>query len=279
MTRWSSTPIQPRFGTVDGVTIRYAQGRQHERHVLLLSPWPESLLAYQQMWSHLAEHAHLVAVDLPGFGASERKESLLSPSAMGDFIISIANAFGMDRAHLVAPNVATPASLFGAARYPHRVATVTVGPGPALIPLAIGPDLHSWMATSEDGAIDDIGQSRGHVIGLLSHLQRYVLAEDIREDYLRSYDGDRLAGTRTYLHHLAEQLPQLRDLLPTIQAPVQIIAGYGDRLIPWRNAEFLHESLPNSRLSGVDAGHFVWEDAPEQYSALVRRWWRTWDTL
>jgi pimeloyl-ACP methyl ester carboxylesterase len=28
------------------------------------------------MWSRLAEHARLFAIDLPGFGASERSEAL-----------------------------------------------------------------------------------------------------------------------------------------------------------------------------------------------------------
>ena len=46
---------------------------------MLLSPWPESLFAFQPMWSRLADHAHLVAIDLPGFGQSERRDSLLAP--------------------------------------------------------------------------------------------------------------------------------------------------------------------------------------------------------
>jgi pimeloyl-ACP methyl ester carboxylesterase len=272
VTRWSSTPMRPRFGTVDGITIRFAQSGQHVRQALLLGPWPESLLAYQQTWSQLADHAHVVAIDLPGFGASERRESLLSPSAMGDFIIAIADFFDMDRPHLVAPSIATSASLFAAARHPHRVATVTVGPGPALIPLIVGPDLQPWMS-AENTAVAGAGQSRGRVIGLLSHLQRHTLAPDVREDYLRSYDGDRLAGTWPYLRGLAEQLPELHELLPDIRTPVQIIAGRHDRLVPWPNAEFMHQRLPVSQLSGVDAGHFVWEDSPDEYSTLVRSWW------
>jgi pimeloyl-ACP methyl ester carboxylesterase len=41
---------------------------------LLLNPWPESVFAFEQSWPRLAEAAHLVAVDLPGFGGSERRE-------------------------------------------------------------------------------------------------------------------------------------------------------------------------------------------------------------
>ena len=39
--------------------------------------------------------------------------------------------------------------------------------------------------------------------------------------------------------------------------------------MPLSNAEFLHDRLPNSRLAMIDAGHFVWEEAPAEYAASV----------
>jgi pimeloyl-ACP methyl ester carboxylesterase len=277
VTRWSSSSMRPRFGTIDGVTVRFAQSEPQERQALLFSPWPESVLAYEQAWSQLADHAHLVAIDLPGFGASERREDLLSPAALGEFIITIADAFTMDRPHLVAPSIATPASLFTAARHPERVATVTVGPGPALTPLVVGPDLHQWANATTDVVSDDRGGPRRRVIELLSHIERHELDDEVRDDYLRSYDGDRLAGSRTYWQRVRDELPALQQILPTIEAPIQIIAGRGDRLIPWPNAESLHRCLPSSQLFGIDTGHFVWEDAAAEYAALLSRCWQAWN--
>jgi pimeloyl-ACP methyl ester carboxylesterase len=43
--------------------------------------------------------------------------------------------------------------------------------------------------------------------------------------------------------------------------------------VPPVNAEFLHERLPKSKLDLIDAGHFIWEDAADQYAALVTSWW------
>jgi pimeloyl-ACP methyl ester carboxylesterase len=37
--------------------------------------------------------------------------------------------------------------------------------------------------------------------------------------------------------------------------------------------KFLHERLPNSKLDIIDAGHFTWEDAADEYAALVTSWW------
>src|SRR6516165_567379 len=107
-----------RFRVIDGLTVRFAESEGREDHALLLSPWPESLLAFDQLWARLAEHTHLVAVDLPGFGHSQRDDALLSMPAMGEFIIRLADAFGLEHPHVVGPDVGTGASLFAAARYP-----------------------------------------------------------------------------------------------------------------------------------------------------------------
>jgi pimeloyl-ACP methyl ester carboxylesterase len=55
---------------------------------------------------------------------------------------------------------------------------------------------------------------------------------------------------------------------------VQIIAGARDPAVPPVNAEFLHERLPKSKLDILDAGHFTWEDAADEYAELVTSWWR-----
>ena len=82
--------IQTQFRTIDGLTIRFAESEDRDDHALLLSPWPESLFAFEPTWARLAEHAHLVAIDLPGFGHSQRRKALLSPRAMGEFVSIIA---------------------------------------------------------------------------------------------------------------------------------------------------------------------------------------------
>ena len=71
-----------------------------------------------------------------------------------------------------------------------------------------------------------------------------------------------------YVRTYPAELPALRDLLPQIQTPVQIIAGAHDPAVPPVNAEFLHHRLPHSKLDILDAGHFTWEDAPTS----TRRW-------
>jgi pimeloyl-ACP methyl ester carboxylesterase len=110
------------------------------------------------------------------------------------------------------------------------------------------------------------------VAGALSGIERYALPGFVREDYLSAYEGDRFVESMRYVRTYPTELRVLRDLLPEIKTPVQIIAGARDAAVPPVNAEFLNERLPTSKLDIVDAGHFTWEDAADDDAALVTTW-------
>jgi pimeloyl-ACP methyl ester carboxylesterase len=256
------------FRTVDGVRIRYADsGGPHETTVLLTSPWPESLFAFASMWATLAEHARLFAIDLPGFGASERRDDLLSPRAMGEFLAGLVDEVELGTPHLVAPDVGTSAALFAAAAHPERIASVVVGTGGAAVPLQLGEPLASWVLDPDlekyrrmdprkivDVAVDTIAGG---------------VPDDIRDDYRACYDGDRFVESMRYVRRYPEELPVLADLLPDIKMPVTIVNGRNDRVVPLANAEFLDQRLPDSRVVVIDGGHFIWEEAPAVYASTV----------
>jgi pimeloyl-ACP methyl ester carboxylesterase len=74
------------------------------------------------------------------------------------------------------------------------------------------------------------------------------------------------------VRHYPEQNPVLRDLLPTITTPAQILAGRDDDLVPWSNNQYLHDLLPTSEIHPLRAGHFAWEQAAGKYRRLVVDW-------
>jgi pimeloyl-ACP methyl ester carboxylesterase len=265
--------IQPQFRTIDGLAIRYAQSEDRDTHALLLSPWPESLYAFEPTWLRLAEHAHLVAVDLPGFGRSQRSNALLSPRAMGEFVARLADAFGLEDPHVVGPDIATGASLFAATLWPGRFRSLVVGSGGAAFPLQLGSVLKDWVEAPDLEGYRSADPREIVDRALTAAIERYTLPEHVREDYLSSYDGDRFVESMRYVRSYPAELPILRDLLPQIQTPVQIIARARDPAVPPINGQYLHERLPNSKLDLIDAGHFVWEDAADEYAALVTSWW------
>jgi pimeloyl-ACP methyl ester carboxylesterase len=266
MPTMTTQPVQ--FQTIDGIQIRCADtGGSRQHTIVLTSPWPESLYAFTPVWATLSEHARLFAVDLPGFGASERRDSLLAPREMGEFLARLVARAGIGRPHIVAPDVGTAAALFAAADHPGLFASVTVGAGGTKVPIQLGEPLASW-------ALDpDFGKYRvmdpRPVVGAALDTIQGGIPDEIRADYLDCYAGDRFAESMKYVRTYPQQLPVLAGLLPHIDTPVTIIAGRHDHAVPLANAEFLHDRLPASHLVILEAGHFAWEEAPAEYASAI----------
>ena len=260
--------IQPQFRTVDGVRIRCAeQDGPPGRTLLLTCPWPESVYAFERIWASLAEHASLFAVDLPGFGASEGRDDLFSPRAMGEFLAQLIADAELGTPHIVGPDVGTSAALFAAASHPERIASVIVGTGGAAIPLQLGEPLLSWVV---DPDLDKYRRMDPRVmVGAAVDTIAGGVPDDVRADYLDCYDGDRFVESMRYVRRYPEELPELAELLPRIATPVTIVNGRNDPVVPLANAEFLDARLPNSRVVVIEGGHFIWEEAPGEYASAV----------
>ena len=264
----TTKPVQPQHLTVDGIRIRYADsGGVHGPTILLTSPWPESLYAFVPVWGTLARHTRLFAVDLPGFGRSERRDELLSPRAMGHFLAHLVEETGLDRPYVVGPDVGTPAALFAAADNPELFSGLVVGGGGTAYPLQLGEPLASWVL---DPDLDRYRTLDPHVI-VNAAVDNHAgdIPDDIRADYLASYEGDRFVESMRYVRRYPEELPVLAELLPHLDLPVTVVTGQHDHVVPLANAHFVTDRLPDSQLVVLDAGHFLWEEIPDQYAAVV----------
>jgi pimeloyl-ACP methyl ester carboxylesterase len=268
----SAVHMSPRERTADGLQIRYAdtEGVADET-VLLLNPWPESLFAWNTIWSSLAESARLIAIDLPGFGQSERRAELQSPRAMGGFLLRLIDEWGLGHPHVVGPDVGTGAVLFAAAEDVDRFPSAVVGSGGASFPLEVTGALAQIIEAPDLSGFQGV-DGRDIVAGALEAIERHTLPDAVREDYLASYAGERFVESAAYVRRYPSDLPVLAERLGDIRTPVQIIAGRHDTLVPPSNAEFLHARLAGSKLDILETGHFAWEDGAGDYLELTRSW-------
>jgi len=269
-----SALIHPKTITIDGLSVRYAEGPKNGPDAILMSPWPESIYAFEPAWPHLVAAAHLVAIDPPGFGGSDYRQTLMNPKAMGQFIVNAADALGLNNPHIVGPDIGTSSVLFAAAAAQNgRFRSIVVGSGGAAVPLDVTGVLKDWVEARDLTPYRQIG-GRKVVEIALSTIAGYTPSDEIREDYMSCYEGDRFADTIPYAQSYREYLPELAKLLPGIQTPVRIVAGAEDQVVPRSNAEFLYQRLPNAQLDLIaGSGHFCWEEKPAEYAALVTSWW------
>jgi pimeloyl-ACP methyl ester carboxylesterase len=259
-------PLQ--FASIDGLQIRFATNDSKSGEpILLLSPLPESILAFLPTWDAFSQLGPLIAVDLPAFGLSESRAGVRSPEGLGEFVMRIVDAFSLDRPHVVAPDVGTPACLFAAANHAGIFKSMVIGSGATdhtdisgiLDKLVNAASLEPYTALTGEQ----------FVRGALENMTKYKLPDFALQDYLASYEGTRFWDAVDFIRAYPQSLPRLAKRLPEIVTPCQIIVGRHDPFVPVSNAEGLRKGLPKSNLSVVECGHFVWEDAAAEYAKLA----------
>ena len=265
----------PKLGHVSTTRVDYLEirvvraGPTTGTPVLLTNPWPESIYAFRGVLPAIERTHPVIAVDLPGFGRSEGRPDVMSPEAMGRFLVKLAEHFGMNRLHAVGPDVGTSALLFAAAQKPTLFESVVVGSGAASPELA-GGALKDLIA-SASGAF---AKADGGAIatGFVSNAAARPPPAAVLEDYRLSAAGSRFEAQVNYVRAYANDLRRLKDLLSKIRAPVLILAGKTDPIVPPANGQFLKDRLPRSQFTLLDAGHLVWEDADAEYSDHLASW-------
>jgi len=269
MTEKSKTGLRAmQFKTIDKMKIRFASnGKTDGDPILLLSPLPESILAFLPTWEMFSALGPVIAVDLPGFGLSESQPYVRAPEPMGNFVVRIIEAFGLTKPHVVAPDVGTPACLFAAANHPGVFKSLVIGSGAtnhldvagALDLVVNAPSLEPFKDLTGEEFVRDA----------LKGMKVYKIPDYALEDYLASYAGDRFWGAMAFIRDYPNALPRLQKRLPEITVPCQITVGRHDPFVPVSNAEGLKRKLPKSKLDVLDCGHFAWEDAAAEYGKLA----------
>jgi len=268
-TSMNATDMQTQTVTVDELRIRYADsGAADGPAILLASPWPESLYAFRRVWPALTLTGRVVAVDLPGFGHSQGRAELFTPSAMADFLYRFIAELGLGTPRLVAPDVGASAALFLAARHPDAIRSLVVGGGGASYPLDVTGALADIIAAPGVEVFE--GQDIRATIGAtVEPAAPHDQEPDIWEDYVSAYENGRFAESTRYVRSYPDQLRLLADLLPAIRVPVRIFASDADPLVPVSNGRYLAERIPGSELTILPASHFAWEEIPDQFAALI----------
>jgi pimeloyl-ACP methyl ester carboxylesterase len=264
--------METQFTIVDGLKIRFAKNSgDHAETLVLLSPLPESILAFTPIWKRLSVVCNLLAIDLPGYGHSQGRADLYSVRAMSEFLVQILEHFDLTKTHVLGPDIGCPISLFTAALYPDRIKSLIICGGASVYPLQVdhflkdiieATDLEPYKKVSPTDAIN----------GSLSELKHYHLPDEIRADYISSYADGRLFEAFQILRSFEKDLELLQVWLDKLPVAVQIIWGRHDPIALVENAFILNRRLPNSKLKIMDTGHYAWEDGWEEFAAIIEEW-------
>ena len=242
--------------------------------VVLLSPFPESILSFTGCWEALTEKCRVIAIDLPGFGASEGDRKDMSPSAQGAHLAAIFDELDLRNIHLVAPDVGMGAALAYVLNHKHRVKSLVVGHGPG----APGPFKLAFMISM----LARFGFMRfttgllgaGPLIAFSSKLGSIRHRANARQidDYKRAYSG-RAGEVVCWFKDFRAKAAALAGRVKEIDIPTLVFWCELDVMFDPSNAEHLNDALPKSKLKILpEAGHLAWTDQPELFADMIIDW-------
>ena len=269
-------PIENR--TIANRNIRLAEaGPVDAPLVVLLSPFPESILSFTGSWKALTEKCRVIAIDLPGFGGSEGDRKDMSPSAQGAHLAAIFDELDLHNVHLIAPDVGMGAALAYVLNHKHPVTSLAVGhgvgaPGPFKLAFMVSMLARFGFMRFTTGLL-----GAGPLIAFSSKLgsiRHRANAKQI-DDYKRSYSG-RAHEVVYWFKDFRSKAAELAGRVNEIDIPTLVFWGELDVMFDVSNAEYLNAALPRSKLHILpESGHLAWADQPELFAEMIIDWVET----
>ena len=260
---------EPVFG---GQMVVYEAGRGNERGILLVHGiGDEAARDFRDHIAWLQKSFHVVAVDLPGFGQSDKANVLYSPGNYARVLKHVAGRFLRSPFVLVGHSMGAVVSLRYAATYPEDVRRLVVIDAPGV--------LHRYSVTSQYLAhlglefvppaaepLDWLTNLARKLLAPLEQLHlnpQVILSSPQLRETLLGADPGKIAGLATVSEDTRQDLPKVR-------AETLIVWGARDTLAPLRTGKVLALKLPRAQLAVIErAGHEPMLEAPERFRAVL----------
>ena len=235
---------------VDGVNLHYVEAGSGPP-LLLLHGLNGSTFSFRVLMPYLTQHFRAIAIDLMGFGYSERpRDRDYSLTAQAGLIAGFLDAMGIEKASVLGHSLGGAVAMRFAAQFPERIDRLILASS------ASDTELRRGLRSSRlvrpllpVVAAFTVQNRRFRRMSLRSSCYDPAF---ITPEILEGYMGPtRVRGHVRALGSLMVDRRKDKPLdLSSIRAPALIIWGAADRWLPASHAEILRGLIPDSRVSG-----------------------------
>ena len=256
---------------VDGLTIAYRRAGAGPALVLL-----HGFLVDSRMWrpqlAALGSDFTVIAWDAPGAGESPDPPDVFSTADWADALAGLLDGAAVDAVHLVGLSwggiVAQEFYRRHQARTLSLVLAGTYAGWKGSLPES------AWQERLQTCLRDSSLPADELVSKYLPSMFSATAPDDVRAELAHVMAGFHPLGFRLMAVSSAES--DTRELLPTIRVPTLLVWGEADARSPLGVAHQFRDAIPGARLAVIpDAGHISNLEAPEQFNAEVRSFYRS----
>jgi pimeloyl-ACP methyl ester carboxylesterase len=260
----------------DGVTMRVVEGgpADTDRAVLLIHGWGACLYSFAEMIPALLAAGHrIVAMDLPGYGLSDKPDDLgrYTTRYMSEAVALAAERLGVRRFSMIGHSMGGRIALDEAARRaPGLEKVVLVNPvGLGIVPII--PILRPVAPKFVDRFTPLLVRRRlvRAILSVAFATPGRPTARDVEEYWAPSqFDGYARACRATLQAAEWSRVPD--ETLAGIQLPVLVLLGGRDRLV--RGGEGRAALMPTARIVKIrEGGHIVLQECSDRTNEEITR--------
>lgn len=268
-----------KYTTVHNVKLHF-QDMGSGEPVLLLHGWPTSSFLYRNIMPQIARNNRVIALDLPGFGLSEKNPRTTYSFRFYSKILSgFLEKLKIDSIGLAVHDLGGPVGLFWACCNPEKITKLAIlntlvypemSWAVKLFILMIKMPLFNSFLTSPSG---------------LRIAMRFGI-KDIKQHTREMFDGTtepfKTADDRKALLKAGSDLQPkgfflIAQRIKSFKIPVRIIYGEADKILPdiAQTVRRLQVDLPQAEVIPIPGcSHFLQEDRPELVSRLLADFFR-----
>lgn len=241
--------------------------------VVLVHGFGSSLYTWKDVMPALAAHHEVVALDLPGFGESERPRDLALEDLPGA-VLGLMDRLGIERAALVGNSLGGATVALAAAAQPARV-------GRLVLIDAAGFNLEPRerpgvvrLATSRVAPLLQALPGKRLIVEWslrqVLHDDSLVTAERVAEYLAPAQRPGTYAALRSLGRSLRASTPEFEHALAAVRAPTLVVWGDDDRWIPLADADRFVSAIAGARKVVIaDCGHLPQEEKPEELARVL----------
>lgn len=227
--------------TIDVSLLRWSpagESRNGAPPVVLLHGSPGSASNFARLAPALtAQGREVVAIDLPGFGASAKWVGRYSTLAHARAALGAMDELGIERAHVVGWSMGGGVGLHMCDIAPERVASLTL--------------MASIGSQRAEGSGDYYFEHAKYALGFAA----LVVAPEFIPHF--GLMGPRAARHATIRNFWDTDMRRLEPIMRSLETPALVLHGRHDFLVHDWGAEMHHELIPTSSLVMLDASHFL----------------------
>lgn len=255
---------------VGDLSIHYYEGGPSNGQTLVMI---HGFAANKDNWLRLARHLsddyRVIALDLPGFGASSKPTGSYDVGTQTERLASVLQALQIDKLHLIGNSMGGHIGALYAARYPEHVLSLALLANAGI----------SAPQPSELQQILQRGAANPLVVRQTGDFQRLLEFVFVEPPYLpeslKGYFAEQaMANSAHYdqvFAHLIERYIPLEPELSKIQAPTLVLWGAEDRALHVSSIEVMRPLLRKPTVVVMPAtGHAPMIERPEQTAEHYR---------